>query len=454
MTKGESLETQLNFKSEQFERPEIVDNILESLKELEPKMESYYTDFHEHPELGGREFRTASKIKQCLEEMGIKILGDKIGIGIGEQGERKEGTGIVAMIEGKSDGPTVALRADMDALPITEDKNHEPRSQNEGVMHACGHDAHIAGLLGATEILKGLADQDKLDGNIVLIFQPSEEKSFQKQSGAVQIVKFLEKTGLRNKIGAFLGLHVFREADRNMINVKEGVQMASSGEVDIILRGPGGHIMNAYELPNLNEITSAMTVELSKIFKPMAKEKKALVASGHTQFDKKTYNVLAGETKSTWVIRITDPNYKDISKDITSQIQDVIQSVITKHLEDRQGNVEVEINKRPGYRPVTHRDQKLVLLAEQAAKETIPNCENKSEISMGGEDMSFYFETLRQKQIPGVFMMVGAANPDKGYPKGPHHSLDFKIDPKVIKDLAAIHSIFSVKAIEYLKDKK
>lgn len=426
---------------------QIANLIRERSKELQPDLEKHYQDFHENPELGGQEVETSSKIKAYLEGLGIEIIGSNIGLNHPDAEKPAHGTGLVARIVGKEGGPVIALRADIDALPIKESSDNPVRSKKEGVMHGCGHDMHSAGLMGAAKILKELADSGKLDGEVLLMFQPSEEKAYQKESGAVQIVKFLEKTGWRDKINAFFGAHALRDMERGKVNLKDGVQMASSGEVDISLKASGGHIMNAFEVPNLNFIFSQITTRLENIFRPLAEKNQALVASGRTKYEGEAYNVLPATAESTWVIRVSSELYKQISKDILSQIKRAIEEVIKgNNFSDQIG---VGIKNRPGYRPVVHRDPKLVELAVASAGQSVDNFQPESKIILGGEDFSFYLEKLRSKRIPGVYAMVGAANPEKGIPKGPHHAPDFRLDPEVIHELAALHANFAVKAIEH-----
>lgn len=433
---------------ENKEKNKTLDYILERAKELGPEMIENYKDFHENPELGGEEFETAKKVVNYLKGLGIEVVGE----GIGSTGLKGRGASIVARIKGKEGGPTIALRADMDALPMAESENNEPRSNKTGVMHGCGHDTHTAGLMGGAKILKELADKGELEGNVLLLFQSNEEKAHQKESGAVQIIKFLEKNGLRKDIDAFLGLHVFSQLERGQVQLKEGTQLASSAEIDIILKAPGGHILNVYETSSLHRIFSKLTLRLEEIFKPMYEKEEALVGSARTFFEGTGYNVLPAEGKSTWVVRVTSPNYKEVSGNIAGEIERVVKEAINE--EKDAGKVKVEIKKRPGYRPVVHRNPELVKVAGESADETIKDYKQVEKILMGGEDFSFYLEKFRGREIPGVFVMVGAADPEKGYPKCPHHNPNFKIDPDAIKDLAALYSNFTVKAIKYFKDKK
>lgn len=430
-------------------KSETIEHIIERVREIEPEIIEQRTQIHENPELGGEEEQTAARVKTYLEELGIEIIGENIG-GSG-QGVRagKEGHGIVAIVRGQEGGPTVALRADMDALPITEPEENEPCSKNEGVMHACGHDVHTSSLMGAANVLKTLADKGELEGDVVLLFQPSEEKAHQKESGAVKMVKFLEESGLRDKIGAFYGLHVLNEP-RGTINVKEGVFTASSGEIDIKLTAPGGHVMGAYESPNLHRLFSRVTVELSDVFEPLAKQNEALVASTRTNYEGSGYNVLPAEAESTWTVRVSSEMYKQISRDIITRIKEVVNRVIA---EDGSDEVGVEVVRRPGYRPIIHRDSKLVAEVESSAEAVlngrVGKFQNDQKQFLGGEDFSFYLEEFRGKQIPGVFVMVGAAAGRESVT--PFHSPKFSVDENAVGDLAAIHASFAVNGIKTLK---
>jgi len=441
------------------EMPKSADTTIEQIKErareFQAEMEKHYEDFHENPELGGQEVETAKKIEEYLKNLGMEIVGDHIGIERPNEDPKKafHGTGIVAKITGKEGGPMIALRADMDALPIKESADNPVRSNKDGVMHGCGHDLHSAGLMGAAKILKELADQGKLDGEVLLMFQPSEEKAFQKESGAIQMVKFLEKKGLRDKIMAFFGAHGMRSMERGQVNLKEGVQLASSGEVDIKLTAAGGHIMNAYEVPNLNFIFSQITTKLENIFRPLAEKNEALVASGRTTYEGSGYNVLPAAAESTWVIRISSELYKSMSKDVLFQIRQAIGEVVAQN--KFSDKIKVGVKNRPGYRPVTARSPELVEVARNSASQSVEDYQPVSKTLLAGEDFSFYLEKFKDKEIPGVFALVGGANPEKGIPKGSHHTPDFRLDPEMIHELAALHSTFAVNAIEhYNKVKK
>jgi amidohydrolase len=424
--------------------PALLELIKKEAKENFPEMEAIYRDLHENPELGGEEIRTGEKIVEQLEKLGVEVLEKKI-----------NGGGVIAIVRGEEGGPTVALRADIDALPIEESKENSPRSKKEGVSHGCGHDLHTASLLGAAKTLKELAGQNNLDGDVVLIFQPSEEKAHQKASGASRIVARLLKMGFmgeKGKIDAFFGAHVMREMPRGFVNVKEGVQMASSGEVDIKIKTSGGHIMNAYELPNLHLIFSEITLKMSEAFKSLYEKKEALVASARTSYEGKGYNVLPAEADATWVVRVASTLWPQMAPEIYSKMKTIVREVVNKYT--KLGNADVDITPRVGYLPVIHAHPKLVELAAKSSEQVISNCQNVPQVLMGGEDFSHYLVEYKGRAIPGVYVMVGAANPEKNIPLGPHHAPDFRVDREVMSDLDSLYVTFALNAIRYYKEHK
>lgn len=427
--------------------------IIKRAAEIEPEIIEIWKCFHESPELGGEEFETAKMIEDYLSKLGIEILGKNIG-----------GTGIVAKIHGKENGPTIALRADMDALPVIENESHLSRSKNNGVMHACGHDANTTGLIGAAKLLKESANRGDLNGDIILLFQPNEEKARSKKTGAVSMIKFLEKEGLREKIKSFLGLHLFTQLERGQVLLSDDIQMAGSGFVDVKLKSGGGHGININTSPDIDSILSEIKLKLNDAFIHYWESGEALVASMGPKVETKADNVMLSEGGRTYVLRITSHDYKRITMDINKTIKDMVENIVKENIEksklraiamgemknDKDTAVEIEIEVKHNYRPVIHRDANLVNIASETVKEIVGNKYQRINKSlMASEDFSFYLEKLRGKQIPGIFLMIGAANSEKGIHKVPHHSPDFKFDTEVIKDLSAIYTNFSLKVIEF-----
>ena len=390
--------------------------------------------------------------------MGIQIIGESIGE-----------TGIVARIKGSPDGPTIALRADMDALLQNETAENNPRSKKEGVMHACGHDLHVAGLLGAANILKDLADKKELKGDVVLIFQPNEDMAVKFESRAVKAVEFLEKNGLRDKIKAFFALHVFSQMERGEILLSDDLQMAGSGMFDLKLKTKGGHGIDIKTLPDIDYILSDIKIKVSEVMEEYWRKNEALVESMAPKTKSQIAdNIILSEAGRTWTLRITSPKHKEVAREVHKKLKEVIIGAINGHLEDlkkriaekglnrtaEEMNIEVEMDIKPNYRPVIHRNKDLVNLADKSAEETLKGYQRTNKGILASEDFSFYLEKFMGKEIPGVFIMVGAANTEKGFAKKSHHSTYFNIDPEVLKDLSALHADFSVKALDYFIDKK
>ncbi len=205
------------------------EKILKKAENLENYIVEKRRDFHKHPELKFEEERTSSIVKNELESMGYDIV-------------KTAKTGIIGLLGSNKDKKTVALRADMDALPLQEENEVPYRSKIEGKMHACGHDAHTAMLLGAAKILADI--KDDLNGNIKLIFQPAEEGD----SGAKMIVE----EDVLGDIDTIFGLHVNSEIPSGIISTKKGPIMASSDGFKIIIKGNGGHSAHPHHTDNTN----------------------------------------------------------------------------------------------------------------------------------------------------------------------------------------------------------
>jgi len=420
----------------------LIKEVVKRAQEIQPEIKALYEDFHENPELGGQEIETSKKIADYLESLDIEIADSHVGIEKKDDNDKviSTGTGVIAIVHGLDRSRSVALRADIDALPVDEDPKNSVKSKKEHLMHACGHDIHTAALLGAAKILKELADKGELPTDVVLLFQPSEEKTFQKESGAVQMIKKLEELGIRKNIEAFFGQHVTPSFEMGKVNIKEGIQVASSGEIDITLKTKGGHVADVYEIPNVNRIFSEINTKLYDIFEPLFKKNQSIVANTRVDYPRGGYNIVPSEGKSTWVVRISSENYKKISKDVLQQIKEVVTSTVEKY--SNKDEVSVKIDTRLGYRPIVHRDPALVNIVRDSAKQVIKDATLTDNFLAAGEDFSFYPEDFRGKQIPGAFAMVGSANPENGFPIMNHHTNNFKVDPDVLKDMASLHVAF------------
>lgn len=203
------------------ELTEISGKVRQYMKEHEEEFLGQFRHLHQHPELSFQEHETTAYIKKKLESWGIEIL--DIGLE----------TGVVGLLKGGKEGPCIALRADIDALPVLEESTSEYPSQNKGVMHACGHDTHMASLLGAAQILA--AFRDDLNGSVKFLFQPAEEINL----GAK---KMMELNCLENpKVDAIFGMHNSPEIPAGTVAVKNGPLMAAVDRIIFTIKGHGGH---------------------------------------------------------------------------------------------------------------------------------------------------------------------------------------------------------------------
>ncbi|OKY76726.1 MAG: peptidase M20 [Desulfobulbaceae bacterium DB1] len=352
-------------------------------------------EIHRYPELAFHEFRTADLLADKLDELGIPCT------------KGVAGTGIAAAIGDNIDnGSTVALRADMDALPITEETGLPFASRNPGVMHACGHDGHMAILLGAAALLK---KQPSLPGRVVLLFQPAEED----EGGARKMIA----EGALSGVNAIFSGHIERHFAVGEIAVQPGIICAFTDDFIINVRGSGGHAAKPHESPDCivaacSLVTSMQTL-VSRETNPVYP---AVVTVG--KFNGGTAsNVIAGHVTLEGTIRTTLPEARER---IFSGIRRMVDAV--QHLY----GVTAEIEVTTGYPPVVN-DPHAAEIARSAALATVGERGVKSQPypSLGGEDFSFFLQ-----QVPGCFARFGARRDDLA--SGNPHSSTFDFDEGVL----------------------
>ncbi|MFZ5989137.1 MAG: M20 metallopeptidase family protein [Bacillota bacterium] len=372
-------------------------------------------EIHKFPELGFREYKTASIISDYLEGLGLKVYKN-----IGK-------TGVVGLIEGSKPGKTIAVRADMDALPITEENSFEYASQYKGVMHACGHDAHVAIALGAAKILGSF--KDSLPGNIKFIFQPAEEGL----GGA----RFMIDEGvLENpKVDTIIALHVSPGLKTGQISVGTGPVMASPSEFEIVIKGKGGHAAEPHKIidpivTGVNIINLFQTI----IPKKLSPFKNAVLSV--TCFNAgNTFNVIPSEAVIKGTVRTFD-------SEVDSQISESMKSITAK-VSSSMG-ADYTFDYKLGYPPVVNNHQIVDLIikssSEVIAKENILT--NPDPVMLA-EDFSYYAQ-----RVPGALFNLGCTNPkDDDYHN--LHSSRFSIDETCI---AKGMEIVSQCVINYLKE--
>lgn len=350
--------------------------------------------FHKCPELALEEFETSKIIKNELDKIGIPY------VNCGE-------TGIIATI-GNGKSKTISLRADMDALKIEENTGVDYTSENLGVMHACGHDAHMASLIGAATILK--KHEEDIPGKIILIFQPAEEIS----CGA----KIILEEGYLDKIEEIFGLHVFGDIECGKISIESGYRMAASHKFRIDIKGKSGHAGKPHQCIDATLVCAATVVDIQSIVsREIDPMDPAVVTIGH-MVSGASHNIISGEAFIEGTVRMfSEENAKHIEK----SIKRIAYSTAIAH------GATATIDYNLSSHPAVYNDENLVEVALAGARK-IFNDEDIISIPkiMLGEDFSIY-----QKKIPGVFAFVGAGNSRLGR-NFPNHNERFNIDEKAI----------------------
>jgi amidohydrolase len=387
-----------------------------AVDKIEPKVIEWRHDIHQNPELGNHEVRTATLIAKQLQSLGIEV---KTGVGI---------TGIVGILKGDKPGPVVALRADMDALPV-EEKNDLPyaskvktmyNGKETSVMHACGHDAHVAILMGVAEILSGM--KKDLKGTVKFIFQPAEEGApYGEEGGAALMIK--EGVLENPKVDVIFGLHMDAQTEVGKIGYRPGGIMAAVGSLKITVNGKASHgaapwssvdpiVVSAQIINNLQTIVSR-NVNITE--NPVV----VTIASIHGG---NRDNIIPEKVEMLGTVRtFTDADQK--------LVYDRIKQIAEKTAESAGATAEV-IVPYEHYYPVTFNNEKLTAemlptLEKSAGKE---NVKLKPAIT-GAEDFSFF-----QQKVPGMYFFIGGL-PKGADPKtsGPHHTSKFIIDDNALK---------------------
>jgi len=359
---------------------------------------SYRHHIHAHPELSFKEFQTASFIDALLSEWGI------------EHQTGWAGTGIVAIIRGQNpESRIIALRADMDALPILERNAVPYASQNEGVMHACGHDVHSSCLLGAARILQ--QTRDEWEGTVKLIFQPGEEKH---PGGASLLIK--EGVLENPKPEAIFALHVYPHLPYGKVGFRAGQYMASADEVYITVKGKGGHAALPHQTVDPVIIAANLLVSLQQIISRNCNPLQPSVLSFGQIHGGNAGNVIPDEVKIEGTLRCMDETWRAKAHEL-----------ICKHTVElcRALGGDAEVNIPMGY-PSLFNDPGVTAGARALAEEALGAAQVvELDLRMAAEDFSFYTH-----QVPGCFFRIGTSH--EGQFTFPVHHAQFDIYDKAI----------------------
>lgn len=376
--------------------------------QLDHQLRHLRHELHAHPELSHQEVETTKRLKQKLEDAGIRILDIPLK------------TGLVAQIDGAHPGPLVVLRADIDALPIHEETELEFVSQNSGVMHACGHDFHAAALFGAALLLKEKAAD--LSGSVRLLFQPAEETGL----GAPDIIK----AGVLDGASAIFGLHNDPNIPVGVLASKDGVLTASVDRFEIKITAKGSHAARPHEGNDpviiIGQIINAVQ---SVISRNVASENNAIVSITHVKCGN-TWNVIADTAYLEGTVRT-------LSKPVREQIEARLRQIITGI--SIAFDAKIEFIWHPGPPSVTNTAYWVDLALTVAAK---LGYQTKiiEKPWLGGEDFAFY-----QEKIPGAFVLIGS-----GGPYALHHP-KFQIDDNALFPAAQYLAEIARSSLDKLK---
>ncbi len=355
---------------------------------------------HAHPELSYEEYETSKYVQQKLSSWGIPF-------------EIKATTGVIGIIKGKNpESRVVALRADMDALPILEENDIDYKSTNAGVMHACGHDVHTTCLLGAAKILQEL--KNEWEGTVKLIFQPGEEKN---PGGASLLIK--ENVLENPRPSAIFGLHVHPGLQIGKLSFRAGKAMASADELYITIKGKGGHAAAPHLCIDPILIASHLIIALQQVVSRNNDPHNPSVLSITSFNGGSTTNVVPNEVKLKGTFRAMDETWRFKAHKLITQI--------THNLVQSMGG-EADLLIDVGY-PCVYNNEGLHEVAKNIAIDFMGNAQlvEETEKRMGAEDFGYY-----SQQIPGCFYRLGVMNVEKGITAGVH-TPTFNIDENAIE---------------------
>ena len=387
-------------------------SILEKATNLKQKIIELRREFHQHPEVALKEFHAAKTLKDVLGGLGIEthLLVD--------------GAGVRGHLTGSHSGKTIALRADTDALPMQEESDVPYRSRIAGCMHACGHDAHMAMLLGAAMILSEMSAE--LPGNVVFIFQPAEETG----EGAKRMVE----EGVLADVDSIFGLHVASPLPAGVVGYRPGPFMAAGDFFHARIVGKGGHggmpHLAVDPIPMAAQFINGLQTIVSRETDPL---ESAVVSVCSVEAGMGAYNVLPDAVALRGTIRYLNP---DFGPDLSKRVRTILEGVTSS----MRGSFEFKLMNRF---PATINDEDMTAFVAGIAGKLLGKAQTlEMKPLLGSEDFSYYLQ-----KVPGTFVFLGIENKDKGIVY-PHHHPKFDVDEDVLPTGAALHAAV---AAEYLR---
>ncbi len=394
--------------------------LLERAQAISEQIRTWRRVIHRYPELTFDEHRTASLVNSTLSDLGI------------ETDTEVAKTGVVGHIVG-GPGPVVGLRADMDALPILEINDSEFDSTRPGLMHACGHDAHTAMLLGAAVILKDLADQERLPGAVRLLFQPSEEaQDTEGKSGAMRMVE----EGALDGLDAVFGLHVDPTRDVGRVGTRPGPMMAAADEFSLAIHGSGGHAARPQAAIDPIALSGLAINAIQQIVSRRLDPLEAGVVTIGSINGGTASNVIPDSVTMTGTLRSFTPETRALLRLELRRACSVVESF--------GGRFDLTIHE--GYPPTVNTPEAAEMMLDGMRKLLGQENVEISEMVMGAEDFSYM-----ARMVPGAFLRLGVHNPDWEDSYFLLHRADFKMDERALPiGSAALVAV----AIDWMQQKR
>ena len=385
-------------------------NVMELIQQNREYTVSLRREFHQYPELSWKEFRTAKRIREELDKFGIPYV-------------EVAGTGTIATLKGKKDHPIIGLRCDIDALPIQEMTNLPFRSQNDGVMHACGHDSHMAMLLTAAKVLS--EHRDELECTVKFIFQPAEEA----MNGALKVLE----SGLLDTLDTVAGMHIFPKLPAGTISVDPGPRYTSAGFMKIKIIGKSGHGAMPESAVDPIYVGAKVVDALQSIASRESNPNDTVVVSICTFHSGTLPNIIAESAELTGTVRTFNPK---LQKQLPRIIERISKGTCEAYRATYEFDYYIDI-------PATITDAHCSEISRRAVEHSIGE-EHLIQFpgTPGGEDFSYYLE-----RTPGVYAFVGCRTPENAclYEL---HSDKFNLDEDSMLNGAAFYVQYTLEAQE------